>query len=105
MNDPDARFRVPIRADIAKLGAEVTPSVDFGIVPINEPTPMTVTLNNTGQVPLNFEWRVPELFTFEPRSGSLAAGAKVSVTIVLHPTAAAIIAAGRERRRLIDASR
>lgn len=91
VNDPSARFRVPIRAEIAKLAAEVTPRLEFGVVPVNEPTPMTVTLSNTGQVPMSFEWRVPSLFTFEPRTGSLAVGARVTVQVTLLPTAAAIL--------------
>ncbi len=70
---------------------EVTPRVEFGVVPINEPTLATVTLSNTGQVPCGFEWGVPEHFVFEPRAGMLAAGSKLSINIVLLPTTAAIL--------------
>lgn len=84
-------FVVPVRARLSRLGSSIPPSVQFGLVPVNEPTSVAFTLDNTGQVPASFRWDCPAPFVVEPASGIVQPGESAELVCTILADNAAIL--------------
>jgi hypothetical protein len=85
------RFTVPVRARLSRLATQIPSTIQFGLVPVNEPTAVAFTLDNLGQVPAQFEWDCVEPFVVEPRRGVVEPGASFDLTCTLLPADASIM--------------
>ena len=82
---------VPVRALLSRLDSRVPGSIQFGLVPVNEPTSSVFTLDNTGQVPLRYSWDCPEPFSIEPAAGTVEAGSKARLVCTVLTDHASIL--------------
>ncbi|KAA0177590.1 hypothetical protein FNF27_00760 [Cafeteria roenbergensis] len=84
-------FAVPVRARLSRLETAVTSAIEFGLVPVNEPTGVAFLLENSGQVPARFQWQCPAPFDVEPSSGLVAPGESARLVCTLLCSAASIL--------------
>jgi hypothetical protein len=78
-------FTIPVCARLARLVLHVPPEVDFGMVPVNEPTHRTFYLRNGGQTDAAWEFSAGAPFLVAPRAGRLAPGASAALTASVVP--------------------
>ena len=88
---PAVGFRVPVRAEVARLELSAPDGVDFGCCPTNERAARTFLLENVGQVPAPFAWTVPRPWRFAPAFGVVPVGGAVAIEASTEPTSADVL--------------
>ena len=83
---------VPLSAPLAASRLQAPGAVDFGLVPVHEPSARQLPIRNGGAAPVAFRWRVEAPFSVSPAAGRLAPGAGAVCEVVFAPEEAAAFA-------------
>eukprot|EP00201_Polytomella_parva_P002062 CAMPEP_0175076276 /NCGR_PEP_ID=MMETSP0052_2-20121109/22612_1 /TAXON_ID=51329 ORGANISM="Polytomella parva, Strain SAG 63-3" /NCGR_SAMPLE_ID=MMETSP0052_2 /ASSEMBLY_ACC=CAM_ASM_000194 /LENGTH=531 /DNA_ID=CAMNT_0016345347 /DNA_START=36 /DNA_END=1628 /DNA_ORIENTATION=- len=81
-------FLIPVNAYTPATKIEVSPSVDFGFVPVKEKQTLPLSVCNTGEVEVDVAWRVEAPFSIVPAAFSLAPGQSLSCSASYEPSEA-----------------
>ncbi|KAJ3162411.1 hypothetical protein HDU86_004891 [Geranomyces michiganensis] len=84
------KFYVPVKATLPEHVLEFPDTVDFKLCPTRETARETYLLKNTGELASYYEWTIPKPFSISPRTGYLAPGTEIPVTIDFKPTDASV---------------
>lgn len=81
-------FKIALTALTPFARLSVPEKHDFEFCAVGATVAKDITVQNTGTIPLDFYWEVPEPFDIQPRMGSLAEGEKLMVKASFHPAEA-----------------
>ncbi|KAK3287418.1 hypothetical protein CYMTET_5071, partial [Cymbomonas tetramitiformis] len=86
-------FYVPVRAHLPYSAIEVPRTLEFGYCPAKETATMTCTFMNTGELTVEYRWRLDQPFSLSPEIGRLRPGEVQTVTATFHPEDASVFSA------------
>jgi hypothetical protein len=87
-------FTVPLLGRLPKLGIQVDPQEEsFGYVAVMEHSERTVVVTNTGDVGVQYTWRLEKPFSVTPLGGHIPQGGAAEFTVRFAPTEASVFSA------------
>lgn len=91
---PNGSFVVPLIGRTPVLGIQVLPSeVQFGYMAVKESGDRTFEVQNTGDLPVLFKWRVEEPFSITPSRGQIPQGSLAQFAVSFAPKEASVFTA------------
>ena len=79
---------IPVKAILLTRAFSIPDSLEFGFCPTAETSSRVVTVHNSGELPLSFQWKIAQPFELFPKQPLAVIGFLQMVTLPLVPNKA-----------------